>query len=249
MANVPTTSWDETSPSGSSNISLGDNRIRELKTQLREIITVDHEMSSSGQSATWGYHNQVTLVGTSDIGSGASNYPILGSQQFQGKPELTYTDEDDTDVVITSNGELYGGSSPSVTNWIGLLKLVYPVGAVVTLGVSTNPTTLFGFGTWAAIEGKVIVGIAGSGTFDTLDATGGAETVTLTAAQSGVPAHTHTVNSRTDSSAAGTDDLVVEGQASANSTVPLNANSGAAASEAHTNLQPYIVKYVWQRTA
>lgn len=104
MANVPTTSWDETSPSGSSNISLGDNRIRELKTQMREVVSVDHKMDSSGQAATWGYHNQVTLIGKSDIGTGATNYPILGAQIYQTRPELVYTDESDNDVIITSNG-------------------------------------------------------------------------------------------------------------------------------------------------
>ena len=58
-----------------------------------------------------------------------------------------------------------------------LLALVYPVGSVVTFGVSTNPATLFGFGTWAAIAGKVIVGIdAGQEEFDTLDETGGEKT-------------------------------------------------------------------------
>ena len=38
-----------------------------------------------------------------------------------------------------------------------------------------------------------MVGKATSGTFATAGATGGAETVTLTSAQSGVPAHTHDV--------------------------------------------------------
>jgi hypothetical protein len=33
-------SWDETSPAGSSNISLGDDRIRELKVQIRERLLV-----------------------------------------------------------------------------------------------------------------------------------------------------------------------------------------------------------------
>ncbi len=43
-----------------------------------------------------------------------------------------------------------------------IMQAMMPVGFVVTLGVSTNPATLFGFGTWTAITGKVIVGKASS---------------------------------------------------------------------------------------
>jgi hypothetical protein len=122
------------------------------------------------------------------------------------------------------------------------LAAMMPVGFVVTLGVSTNPATLYGFGTWTAIAGKVIVGISGSDTeFDTLNETGGAKTVTLTTAQ--IPAHSHGI---------------VEGSSggSGNNVYPANGNFGTNAftnneggGQAHNNLQPYIVKYVWERTA
>ncbi len=61
MANVPTVSWSESTPAGSDDVSAGDNRIRELKTQVREIINVDHDFPSSGQAADNGQHKQVTL--------------------------------------------------------------------------------------------------------------------------------------------------------------------------------------------
>ena len=73
------------------------------------------------------------------------------------------------------------------------LQAMMPVGFVVTLGVSTNPATLYGFGTWTKIEGKVVVGISAADTeFDTLNETGGAKTHTLTYAQ--MPAHNHGIN-------------------------------------------------------
>lgn len=55
-----------------------------------------------------------------------------------------------------------------------------------------NGTTTFNL---PDLQGRVSVGKAAAGTFATLGGTGGAETVTLTAAQSGLPAHTHTATS------------------------------------------------------
>jgi microcystin-dependent protein len=65
--------------------------------------------------------------------------------------------------------------------------------------VATDPATLLGFGTWAALgAGRVLVGFdAGQTEFDALKETGGVKTVTLTAAQSGLPQHTHTQNAHT----------------------------------------------------
>ena len=230
---IPTTSWDETNPAGSTNIALGDNRIREMKTQIREVMEVDHEFASSGQSATAGQHKQVTLQEQADLGTGAVGATILGSQTISGKGELVYTDEDDNDIQLTDGGDIKVSTS--------ILNAIYPIGIVITLGVATSPNTLLGIGTWSAIEGKVIVGKASSGTFDTLDATGGAETHTLT--EDEMPAHTHTFSAGSGDDGAGTDaDLASP------STKTLTTSSTGGGS-AHNNLQPYIVKYVWQRTS
>ena len=252
MANVPTTSWAESSPAGSDLMSTVDNRIREMKTQVREVIGVDHDFPSSGQATDNGQHLRVTLQEQADLGTGAVGTTILGNQTVSGKGELVYTDEDNNDVQITSGGKIYAPAlagvypAANVAALATMMNLIYPVGYVVTLGVSTNPATLFGIGTWTAIAGKVIVGInAGDAEFDTLDETGGAKTVTLTAAQSGVPAHTHTFNVY-ETEGAGS--LAVNGTGFVG-TDTTNANVAANAAEAHTNLQPYIVKYVWQRTA
>ena len=44
---VPTTQWSETTPAGNDNISSGDDRMREMKTQVREVVAVDHEFTST----------------------------------------------------------------------------------------------------------------------------------------------------------------------------------------------------------
>lgn len=103
---VPTVSYSEATPAGTDYIRVGDNRIRELKTQFREIIAVDHKMDSSGQGATWGYHNQITLIEQANLGTGAEGVPLLGAQTMGGKAELVFTDEDDNDIQLTSGGKI-----------------------------------------------------------------------------------------------------------------------------------------------
>lgn len=158
-------------------------------------------------------------------------------------------------------------------------KTMYPVGSIYMSVSSTNPSTYFG-GTWVAWgSGRVPVGINTSDSnFNTVEKTGGASSVTLTASQ--IPSHTHTFtgSSTTTSSAGGhthnigrdTDGgsgssrytVHKAGTSGAQGTSPTssagahthtltpkgkNGNTGGGGS--HTNLQPYIVCYMWKRTA
>ena len=128
------------------------------------------------------------------------------------------------------------------------LDTIYPIGSIYTNATdSTNPGTLLGFGTWVSFgAGKVPVGIdSGDTDFDTAEETGGVKEVTLTAAQSGLPSHSHT-------QLGGGFDGGVGIEAGNKRTVDLGqtgTTGGTNASSAHTNLQPYIVVYMWKRTA
>ncbi len=243
----PTTSWSETTPAGADAINQGDNRIRELKTQIREVVGVDHDFPSSGSASDNGQHLRCTFQEQANLGTGAVGTTILGSQTVNGKGELVYSDEDNNDIVITKSGKInaaaIGGTynATSVADLATLLNYIYPVGTVVTLGVSTNPATLFGIGTWTAIAGRVIVGIdAGQTEFDTLNETGGAKTHTLDITE--IPAHTHTYDK--NSSSAGSAPGSGETQSHA------STNTGSAGGGlAHNNLQPYVVKYCWERVS
>jgi len=147
-----------------------------------------------------------------------------------------------TDVTLPTSGTL--------TTTATTLQSVYPVGSIYISTSSTNPGTTFGFGTWVAYgEGRVLVSKAASGTFNTVNATGGVETVTLTAAQSGLPAHYHTfpLDSSTTPESSGRA-LNTDG-AGADANGNTGSVASANASESHTNLQPYIVCYMWERTA
>jgi len=245
---VPTVALNEATPAGGDYVRGGDDRITEYKLQVREIMEVDHNFPSSGQSATAGIHKQMTLTEAADIGTGAAGLPILGAQTVGTKPELTYTDEDDDDVQITADGNLNAaalGGVYAVDNLAAvaaILEHVYPVGSIYTSIVSTNPGTLLGIGTWVAFgAGKVLVGLnSGDGDFDTAEETGGAKTVDL--------AHTHSVPrdgwGNTGTSVAGR--LITQGGAAQLALIDNTSGSGGSATQ--SVVQPYIVVYMWKRT-
>lgn len=151
----------------------------------------------------------------------------------------------------------------------GLLDWFYPIGTIYEttssdLDTTTKMNTHFG-GTWEAYgSGRVLVGKSADTAFDTVEKTGGAETVTLTSAQSGLPAHTHTQNAHSHTSlasrvrsgtsgtldgAGGTTFSFDTDQGTAEATATNQNNTAANASSAHTNLQPYIVVHRYRRTA
>ena len=121
--------------------------------------------------------------------------------------------------------------------------LVYPVGSIYfNAAVSTNPATLLGFGTWVAYAaGRVPVGKAASGTFDTLGEEQGAETHTLSIAE--MPSHTHTYGKSTTSENMSIHDI--NGLRGAATTNTGSTGGGTA----HNNIQPSITVYMWRRTA
>jgi len=158
------------------------------------------------------------------------------------------------DIVGTSDEQTLSNKTlDSSNNVVEILKKVYPVGAIYISTVGTNPSTLFGFGTWEEYgSGRVLVGKSSDTEFDTIGKTGGAKTHTLTKAQ--MPEHRHgllrAIN-KTGFSTAYAEPISGWG-------IPMNRSDGSNAldvitdtgdSEAHNNLPPYIVVYFFRRTA
>ena len=123
---VPTTGLDETSPAGSQDISLGDNRIREYKTQNREVLEVDHNYPTSGSDADAGTHKKITLteVQSSDP-TNAANKGFLYLKDVSSVVELFWMDESGNVVQLTTGGAINGmagkisadGTIPLTANW------------------------------------------------------------------------------------------------------------------------------------
>lgn len=138
------------------------------------------------------------------------------------------------------------------------LEALYPVGTIYTnISDSTNPATLFGFGTWVAIAGRVVVGLDASDTsFDTAGETGGSKDAIAVS-------HTHTVtdpgHNHSYSEAYPTTLIVPTGDYNTYIVNYRTSNTGskttgvtvdsAGSSGTNANLQPYVVAYVWKRTA
>ena len=139
-----------------------------------------------------------------------------------------------------------------------LINLIYPVGSIYMSVNAVDPSTLFG-GTWEKIKDVFLLA---SGDDYSIGATGGEASVTLTAAQSGLPSHNH------GPSTADASFLITEGDALTRHTVASgsgavnmvrspsavlrNSNTSSAsqnASQPHENMPPYLAVNVWKRTA
>ena len=173
---------------------------------------------------------------------------------------LTHLGGDGTYVMPTTDGtsgqvmSTNGSGQVSFTTLTGVTATIanaYPVGSIYMNATnSTNPATLLGFGTWSSFgAGRVLIGIDSSDTdFDTAEETGGSKTHTLTTAQ--LPSHRHQVGSNDSGTgtggAAGNMELVRD---AGTGNGPAVNSSFTGSGDAHNNVQPYIVVYMWKRTA
>ncbi|APC44456.1 putative minor structural protein [Pseudoalteromonas phage PH357] len=76
-----------------------------------------------------------------------------------------------------------------------IIQKIYPIGGLYTTKNNTDPATQLGFGTWALIEGRTLVGIdSGDTDFDTIGEQGGSKNHTHTATTTTTTTTTTTVN-------------------------------------------------------
>jgi hypothetical protein len=173
----------------------------------------------------------------------------VASPAFTGNPTAPTPSTSDNDTSIATTAFVQA-----------VAQTLFPVGAIYTATVSTNPGTLLGFGTWTAFgAGRVMIGAGtgGGGTY-TAGATGGSKDAV-------VVSHTHTAtvtdpghfHSETaynqpgigNAGGGGARVNVVASNTGTKTTGITVANSTEGVSGTDANLQPYVVVYMWQRTA
>ena len=200
-------------------------------------------LSSSGLATL----ASLTCAGTStlttvDINGGAIDGTAIGANSASTVAATT----------VTASGNINTTGGEVQINGTDIFDKIYPVGSIyINATNSTNPGTLLGFGTWIAFgAGKVPVGIDSSDTdFDTAEETGGSKTHTLTVSELPSHTHTHTVQTgRSFSSSIGNAPVVQGSDNTVLSSAAVTTSSTGSGS-AHNNLQPYIVVYMWKRTA
>ena len=137
-----------------------------------------------------------------------------------------------------------------------VMQALYPVGSIYTnISSSTNPATLFGFGTWVALEGVTVYGRSSTdSTFGTAGGTGGSKDAIVVSHTHSItdPGHTHNYVRVPNGgqTTIGTGDIVsgLTTVATSSSTTGISINS-TGSSATNANLPPYVVAYMWKRTA
>ncbi|RGQ86998.1 hypothetical protein DWY77_00075 [Megamonas rupellensis] len=227
-------------------------------------------------------------LGTSTVGSATKPVYInngvasavsvdLSTLAPKASPGLTGTPTAPTANVDTNNTQIAtcGFVRNAIAKFAPMLdtmKKIYPVGSIYMSTVSTNPATLFGFGTWEAMPaGRVLLaqGKSSWGTTYNAGSTGGEATHQLTVGE--IPSHNHTGSINT--AGEHTHSLTLkalwgDGNGSGNGwagdtrdggsrtntfstvgnhthTVTINSTGSG---QPHNNLQPYISVYMWKRT-
>ena len=228
------------------------------------VLTKGTNFSSTEQVTAAKLNNLVdtaTFTSDADTCNSAGGLELDAStpKKLQIKDQgVTFTKLDRTNASLATSA-LYG-----------VMNAVYPVGSIYISILSTDPDELlFGnnnLSTWARFgEGRTLVSQDGSDTdFNEAEETSGAKTHTLTEAELAQHHHLAVV----DGTVAETGDVTASNAISETATQSgstflsyqlrpatsgtfgtVGKTSQVGSGTAHNNLQPYIVVYMWKRTA
>ncbi|GLU99206.1 phage tail protein [Megamonas funiformis] len=199
------------------------------------------------------------------------------SPAFSGTPTAPTPGVDTNNTQLATCGFVRNAIA-KFAPMLDTMKKIYPVGSIYMSTVSTNPATLFGFGTWEAMPaGRVLLaqGKSSWGTTYNAGSTGGEATHQLTVGE--MPSHTHTAstnttgnhhhgtvwtdgtysvwglyNSSTNHRGMGAgndnDNALPNTSTDGNHSHTVTINN-AGSNTAHNNIQPYYSCYMWHRTA
>jgi hypothetical protein len=197
-------------------------------------------------------------------GTSGDNFTVGGNLTVTGTSTLT------GNVTAPTQSSSDNSTKVATTAFVTTaLATIYPIGSIYSSTVSTNPNTLFGFGTWVAYgAGRVLIG---NGSGFTAGNTGGS-------ADAIVVSHTHTATVATTSLTGTITNQYTAGDTNGTTTGVFSqtninvdgdggetrpgrtisfdgshthtaTNSTEGSSGTNANLQPYVVVYMWNRTA
>lgn len=164
--------------------------------------------------------------------------------------EITIDLQTDSESLSSSNASGDGGSGNGDYGAQTAIEAIYPVGSIYMSVNSTNPATLFGFGTWAQIKDTFLLaaGDAYSG-----GSTGGEATHKLTVNE--LPSHRHGIqrarwyNADSDVVSSNTGSIYgTDGSTTAKYRSDYDIET-TGSDAAHNNMPPYLAVYIWKRTA
>jgi len=252
---------------GFSKIDLGSS----AKISNKEIVSIDGTQTLTNKSID-SDNNTITNIVNADIKSSAG-LEFSKMENLTASRALVSDSNGDVSVsavTATELGYLDGVTSAIQTQLNNITDIVHPIGSIFqtvhNYADSAAVVAAIGGTTWVRFgEGKVMVGYDASDTdFDTSEETGGAKTHTLTEAE--LPAHRHflfrnvgvgNIGDTTASLSAahfyadGSQSYRIRKSSATNAflepDITLSGQTGSGS--AHNNLQPYVVVYMWKRTA
>lgn len=226
----------------------------------------DHDADYAGISHAHSYND---LTDKPSLFSGSytdlSDKPTLFSGSYDDLTDKPTLGDAASKNVGTASGTVAAGDHTHAGG--GAALDAWPVGSVFIAVVSTSPATLLGGGTWSAFgAGRMLVGRdSGDTDFDTAEETGGSKT------SSAVVNHTHAVNVTdpghaheqtaptsasgganrfaTDTNASGADTAGNNATQSATTGITATTANPAGGVSSFSLMNPYIVVYMWKRTA
>lgn len=225
-------------------------------------LTLAYRYKEKGTSE-WSNYVQVNASINQDNTFALTNYQMLQEFDYRKNYDIEFLARD---LFISTSYESVIKSSETIAKWhkngayikhidtqqikvngedIFNINKIYPVGSIYMSVKSTNPATLFG-GTWEQLKDRFLLGTGNSYTNGSI---GGESMVTLNINQ--IPPHTHgqqvTANPGTGS-INGRRDYVSDANGLSGYPQGIDTYS-TGGGQAHNNMPPYLVVYMWKRVS